>query len=629
MRFPDSFLDEIRERLPVSEVVRRRVQLKKQGREWRGLSPFNKERTPSFYVNDQKGFYHDFSSGKHGDIFGFVMETEGLSFPEAVERLAEIAGVPVPIASPEAEAREAHRRTLYEVLELATKFFEGNLAAPRAAKVRGYLADRGLLPATQLEFRLGYALSERFALKEYLGSQGVSVEEMIEAGLLVSGDDIPVPYDRFRDRVIIPIHDQRGRVIAFGGRALGSDAQPKYLNSPETALFHKGSSVFNFHRARQSAHEDGSVVVVEGYMDAITIYQAGLKSVVASMGTAFTEEQIALLWRLSVEPIVCFDADSAGIDAAYRSLNRILPQLKVGKTFRFAFMNDKKDPDDLIRERGLDAFKNVLAGSLPLWEMLWQRETDNVHVETPDAQAQLEHKLKAIIASITDQTVRVAYDRTCRLQLANLFWQAAKSNRSLVGKKTHDLRIEKDGRRHGLQKLILGMLVHYPEFLDAKGDKISVVEFSSGLESFRRALYELLILGAELSVQVIYARLKPDFYTVLEDIHGERVGDRPWGHRLFRRFPILKVDPPRDYISRCIDSFIDLLVVEQMEGYIKELEKSASVSDSASDRLLELVRDYHLQLEVARNRENLLADEAKELGRVWAPAEYRVEVGAI
>jgi DNA primase len=270
-----------------------------------------------------------------------------------------------------------------------------------------------------------------------------------------------------------------------------------------------------------------------------------------------------------------------------------------------------------------------LAGSLPLWEMLWQRETDNVPVETPDAQAQLEHKLKAIIAGITDQTVRVAYDRTCRLQLANLFWQAAKSNRGLVGKKTHDLRIEKDGRRHGLQKLILGMLVHYPEFLDAKGDKISVVEFSSDLESFRRALYELLILGAELSVQVIYARLKPDFYTVLEDIHGERVGDRPWGHRLFRRFPILKVDPPRDYISRCIDSFIDLLVVEQMEGYIKELEKSASVSDSASDRLLELVRDYHLQLEVARNRENLLADEAKELGRVWAPAEYRVEVGAI
>jgi DNA primase len=628
MRFPDSFLDEIRERLPVSEVVRRRVQLKKQGREWRGLSPFNKERTPSFYVNDQKGFYHDFSSGKHGDIFGFMMETEGLSFPEAVERLAEIAGVPLPVASPEAEAREARRRTLHDVMELATKFFEGNLAAPRGSKARGYLADRGMLPATQLEFRIGYAFPERFALKEYLGSQGVSVDEMIEAGLLVSGDDIPVPYDRFRDRVIIPIHDQRGRVIAFGGRALSKDVQPKYLNSPETAIFHKGSTVFNFHRARQSAHEDGSVIVVEGYMDAITIFQAGLKSVVASMGTAFTEDQIALLWRLSAEPIVCFDADSAGINAAYRSLDRIVPLLEVGRTFRFAFMKDEKDPDDLIRERGLDAFKSVLIGSLPLWDMLWQRETDNAPVGTPDAQAQLEHKLKVIITGIKNQTVRTAYDRTCRLQLANLFWQAAKSNRGIATKKTNDLRIEKDGRRHGLQKVILGMLVHYPEFLEDKTDKISAVEFSPDLENFRRALYELLIYGEGLSVQVIYDRLKDVFYNVLEDIHGARAGERPWGHRLFQRFPILKVDPPHNYISRCIDNFIDLLAVEQMKVHINEMEASAAASSSASDRLLELVRDFHLQLEVAKNRENQLADEAKELGRVWAPAEYR-EVGAI
>ena len=386
MRFPDSFLDEIRARLPVSDVVRRRVQLKKQGREWRGLSPFNKERTPSFYVNDQKGFYHDFSSGKHGDIFAFVMETEGLSFPEAVERLANLAGVPMPVASADAEAREAHRRTLHEVMELATKFFEEKLAAQGGAKARGYLADRGVLPATQLEFRIGYAPAERFALKEYLGARGVSVSEMIEAGLLIAGDDIPVPYDRFRDRVIIPIQDQRGHVIAFGGRTMNKDVQPKYLNSPETSLFRKGACVFNFHRARQPAHQDGSVVVVEGYMDAIAIYQAGLKSVVASMGTAFTEEQISLLWRLSVEPVVCFDADNAGINAAYRSLDRILPELKVGRTFRFAFMAGEKDPDELIREKGLDAFASVLAGSLPLWDVLWEREAANVEVKTPDAQ---------------------------------------------------------------------------------------------------------------------------------------------------------------------------------------------------------------------------------------------------
>jgi len=617
MRFPDSFLDEIRARLPVSDVVRRRVQLKKQGREWRGLSPFNKERTPSFYVNDQKGFYHDFSSSKHGDIFGFVMETEGLSFPEAVERLANIAGVPMPIASPEAEAREAHHRTLYEVMELATGFFEGSLAAPIGARARGYLGDRGILPATQLEFRMGYAPVERFALKEFLGSRGVSVPEMIEAGLLISGDDIPVPYDRFRDRVIIPIQDQRGRVIAFGGRTLNSDVQPKYLNSPETSLFHKGACVFNFHRARQPAHEDSSVVVVEGYMDAIAIFQAGMKSVVASMGTAFTEEQIALLWRLSVEPVVCFDADNAGINAAYRSLDRILPELKVGRTFRFAFMTGEKDPDDLIREKGLDAFKSVLGGSLPLWDVLWERETANVAVKTPDAQAQLEHKLKSIVSTIKDRTVHTAYERTCRMQLANLFWQTARGGRDTLPKKGFaktELRIEKEGNRHSLQKIVLGTLVHYPDFLDDKGDSISKVDFTPALEGFRQALYDLLIMNAELSVQFIYSRLTPAFYDILQDLHGERTANRPWGHKLFQRFPILKVDPPHDFVSRCIDHLVQILRMSQMSDEINLLKDSAD-SDESSMRLLELVRDYQLQVAFVNGTDSALAEEAKEYHR--------------
>jgi DNA primase len=618
MRFPDSFLDEIRARLPVSDVVRRRVQLKKQGREWRGLSPFNKERTPSFYVNDHKGFYHDFSSGKHGDIFAFVMETEGLPFPEAVERLANIAGVPMPVASADAEAREAHRHTLHEVMELATKFFEEKLAAHGGAKARGYLADRGVLPATQLEFRIGYAPAERFALKEYLGARGVSVGEMIEAGLLIAGDDIPVPYDRFRDRVIIPIQDQRGHVIAFGGRTMNKDVQPKYLNSPETSLFRKGACVFNFHRARQPAHQDGSVVVVEGYMDAIAIYQAGLKSVVASMGTAFTEEQILLLWRLSVEPVVCFDADNAGINAAYRSLDRILPELKVGRTFRFAFMAGEKDPDELIREKGLDAFASVLAGSLPLWDVLWEREAANVEVKTPDAQARLEYKLKSIISTIKDRTVHTAYERTCRMQLANLFWHAGRRGRDDMSKKgltKKELQIEKEGHRHGLQKVVLGMLVHYPDFLDAKGDSISEVNFSSVLEEFRQALYDLLIMNADLSVQFIYSRLKPIFYEVLQDIHGERTASRPWGHRLFQRFPVLKIDPPPDFVSRCIDHLMQVLRTVQMADEISHLKDTLD-SDEESIRLVELVRDYQLQLQVVNNADSSLAEEAKELRRV-------------
>ena len=313
MRFTPQFLDELRARLPVSEVVGRRVKLRKQGREFIGLSPFNKEKSPSFTVNDSKGFFHDFSSGKHGDIFGFVMETEGVTFPEAVERLAQMAGLALPKVSHEDQQRDAQRKTLHDVMELAAKFFEATLAARAGAKARGYLADRGLSAATQLQFRLGYAPGERYALKEHLGSHGIPVEDMVEAGLLISGEDISLPFDRFRDRVMFPITDLRNRVIAFGGRALEKDAQAKYLNSPETPLFHKGATLYNIAAARQAAHEGAPIVVVEGYIDVIAMVTAGFPATVAPLGTALTEEQLALIWKMADEPVLCFDGDSAGL----------------------------------------------------------------------------------------------------------------------------------------------------------------------------------------------------------------------------------------------------------------------------------------------------------------------------
>src|SRR3981081_4680170 len=250
MRFTPEFLDELRARLPVSEVVGRRVKLKKAGREFKGLSPFQQEKTPSFTVNDQKQFYHDFSTGKHGNIFDFVMETEGVTFPEAVERLASMAGLPGPAAAPDAARAEQRRKTLHDVMELAAKFFADTLASRNGARARGYLGDRAISPAVQLQFRIGYASAERFALKEHLGAQGIPADDMVEAGLLVAGDDIPVPYDRFRDRVMFPITDARGRVIAFGGRAMEKDVPAKYLNSPETPLFHKGDNLYNLSSAR-------------------------------------------------------------------------------------------------------------------------------------------------------------------------------------------------------------------------------------------------------------------------------------------------------------------------------------------------------------------------------------------
>lgn len=418
MRFSAQFLDELKARLPVSEVVGKRVALKKAGREWKGLSPFNKEKTASFFVNDQKMAWFDFSSGKNGNIFDFLMETEGVSFPEAVERLANMAGVALPKYSKEEEARDEKRKSLHEVMELAAKFFEATLQSRAGAKARGYLADRRLEPATQLQFRMGYAPGERYALKEHLGKQGVSVEDMVETGLLISGDEIPVPYDRFRDRVMFPITDFRGRIIAFGGRALDPDAPAKYLNSPETPLFHKGSNLYNGAAARQATHDGAQLIVVEGYVDVIAMVTAGYPATVAPLGTALTEEQLGLLWKMVDEPILCFDGDKAGQRAAFRALDMALPRLKPGKSVQFALLPEGQDPDDLFRSGGRQAIAEVLSGARGLADMLWTRETQSTALDTPERRAALEARLKEIIRGIGDETVRRYYtdDVTARLR---------------------------------------------------------------------------------------------------------------------------------------------------------------------------------------------------------------------
>jgi DNA primase len=421
MRFSASFLDDLRARLPVSEVVGKRVKLRKAGREWKGLSPFNKEKTPSFFVNDQKAAWFDFSSGKNGSIFDFVMMTEGVTFPEAVERLASMAGMALPTVTPEAEAREERRKTLHDVAELAAKFFEATLQSRNGAKARGYLADRGIEPTTQLQFRIGYAPPDRFALKEHLGAQGISAEDMIEVGLLVTGDDIPVPYDRFRDRVMFPITDFRGRVVAFGGRALEKDVSAKYLNSPETPLFHKGATLYNGAVARRAAHEGGALVVVEGYVDVIAMVSAGFAGTVAPLGTALTEDQLTLLWKMADEPLLCFDGDSAGKRAAYRAVELALPRLLPGKSLKFATLPEGQDPDDLVRSGGRDAVADVLASARPLAEMLWLRETEAGGFDTPERRAALDHRIAEITNAIGDPSVRKYYRQDLDARIAQLF----------------------------------------------------------------------------------------------------------------------------------------------------------------------------------------------------------------
>jgi DNA primase len=421
MRFPAHFLDEIRARLPASAVVGRRVKLRKQGREFAGLSPFNQEKTPSFFVNDGKGKWFDFSAGKNGDIFTFLMETEGLSFPEAVERLAAEAGVPMPARDAEMEAREKERASLYDVMELAARFFEESLQLRIGAAARGYLSARSLGPDLQRRFRVGYAPADRNALKQHLAGKGVPQEQMIEAGLLIAGDDIPVSYDRFRDRVIFPIADFRGRIVGFGGRALSSDVPAKYLNSPETELFHKGSLLYNGAAARKAVHDAGTVIVVEGYVDVVQMVGAGFGHTVAPLGTALTERQLEILWRMADEPILCFDGDNAGLRAAHRVVDLALPLLKPGKSVRFALLPAGQDPDDLIRAAGAEAMAAVIGAARPLIDMVWARETETAVFDTPERRAALEARLRELGNTIQDESVRRHYAQALAEKVAAFF----------------------------------------------------------------------------------------------------------------------------------------------------------------------------------------------------------------
>ncbi len=416
-------LDEIRARLPVSEIVGKRVRLQKAGREWKGLSPFNAEKTPSFFVNDQKGFYHDFSSGKHGDIFTFLMETEGVPFPEAVERLAAQAGVELPKLSREAVEHEQKAKGLGEAMALAAAFFQAELRGGRGARARAYLDGRGLTAQTREQFGMGYAPAERFALRDHLAGKGVPAEVMIEAGLLVTGDDIAVPYDRFRDRVMFPICDARGRVIAFGGRAMEKDVPAKYLNSPDMPLFHKGRVLYNHHIARKAAHERGTVIAVEGYVDVIAMSGAGFPNTVAPLGTALTPDQLGLLWRMADEPILCFDGDKAGRRAAWRAVDTALPLLQPGKSLRFAMLPEGQDPDDLARSGGQPALARVLEAAQPLVDVLWGREVEAGPLDTPERRAALERRLREILSGVKDDDLRKHYRAEMDARLRTLLPQ--------------------------------------------------------------------------------------------------------------------------------------------------------------------------------------------------------------
>lgn len=414
MRFDERFIEELKARLRPSDVIGRTVKLKRQGREFAGLSPFSKEKSPSFFVNDDKGFFHDFSSGKHGDIISFLQETERLSFVEAVTRLAAEAGMALPAEDPQAAEREQKRQGLADWMDLAQKWFAANLRRSVGKAARDYLERRGL-PEDQWErFGLGYAPNDREGLKQALVQRGAKPGELVEAGMLISPEGGGQPYDRFRDRLMFPILDARGRIVSFGGRAMNPDDRAKYLNGPESPLFHKGATLYGLPEARRilGAEQKGgqSIVVVEGYMDVIACQRAGIPAV-APMGTALTEEQMALLWRVSSEPVLCFDGDGAGQRAAYRAVERALPLLKPGKSFRFALLEGGQDPDDILRDKGAPALRNALAETRPFAEVLFRREAEAEPLDTPERRAGLKGRLRQAAAAVGDKDLAEQYRR--------------------------------------------------------------------------------------------------------------------------------------------------------------------------------------------------------------------------
>ncbi len=508
MSFPPAFLDQLRSRLSIAETVGRRVRLVKRGREHTGLCPFHNEKSPSFTVSEDKGFFHCFGCGAHGDIIGFVMRSENLSFPETVERLAAEAGMEVPRMAPGDREKAARYTGLAGVMDLAAKWFEGQLSSRAGAAARDYVQRRGLTAETVARFRLGLAPNSRTALKEALLARDVTEAQMVECGLLIKPEDGGQTYDRFRDRLMFPIADRRGRIVAFGGRALG-DAPAKYLNSPETELFHKGRMLYNHALAREAAPGAGTVVVAEGYMDVIALAQAGFAHAVAPLGTALTEEQMGELWRLAAEPILCFDGDSAGFRAALRAAERCLPLLKPGRSFRFALLPDGKDPDDLIRDKGRGAMATVLDQAIPLAGLLWRTATEGKPLDTPERRAGLKQDLEQTAANIADPDVREHYQREFRNRLQQLFQpqrSAAAPFRPGFGGGVPG----KGGRRWqpgpppGMplpsagaasedrrERLLLVGLLRYPELLDRHEEEVAGLTFRSReLDSLRRAILQ-------------------------------------------------------------------------------------------------------------------------------------------
>ena len=493
MSLPPGFLEELRARISVTQVVGRKVSwdLKKsnqsKGDMW-APCPFHQEKNASFHVDDQKGFYYCFGCHAKGDAISFVKETENVNFIEAVEILAKEAGLQMPEQDPQAKEKSSYRDELFKIMDLSVRFYQRSLSSAKGARALEYINSRKLTSEIIDEFELGFAPNSRTELFDYLSDKNIPEQHIIDTGMCLRPDDGGAVYDRFRDRIMYPIRDSRGRCIAFGGRAMSQNARAKYLNSPETKLFDKGRSLYNFSTARSALSTKSSLIVAEGYMDVIALSQASFKASVAPLGTAITKDQLALIWRISPSPVVALDGDRAGVNAAYRLIDLALPLIETGKTIKFALMPEGYDPDDLIKERGRDAMQNLVDEAISLADLLWRRETEGLSFDNPEARAALDKKLDQALSNIRDRQLKYHYQQ----HFKDLKWTAfikksgkkfsGSQNNANAGKAVKGSFIANSDKKNFIslkETVILAILVKYPSLIEPNKEKLTTMEWNS------------------------------------------------------------------------------------------------------------------------------------------------------
>jgi DNA primase len=505
------FLDELRSRLRLSDIIGNRISTTRKGREFQACCPFHNEKTPSFTINDEKEFYHCFGCGAHGDHIGFVMQYDNAPFMEAVETLAAQAGMEVPKPTPQDRERIDRQDQYYKIMDAAAHWFTGHLFDPKNADILAYLRGRGLSDETISAFRLGFAPDSYEDLRNHLKDKGYADSDLVTLCLTKKSAKGGDPYVFFRDRVMFPVTDKKGRVVAFGGRVVPEHMRPpqhnsdytpaKYMNSSETPLFHKGRLVYNISNARQSAQDNHRIIVAEGYADVIALVQAGFRGAVAPLGTALTETQIGLLWDMMPhgevdeikEPYLCFDGDNAGQRAAIRAMERILPILRPGVSAKFAFMPDGLDPDDLIRAQGAKAMDKVLNAAIPLHDMIWQHLTAGKDFTRPESQAALSSAIEAMVIQIADRSIQNAYRQILK-DKAYHHIRGFKSKGAYKRKNVVEIKPMRPSARGDLSsRLVLGALIYRPILFESFEDRLSKFTCSNqSLDLLRQTVISIL-----------------------------------------------------------------------------------------------------------------------------------------